>query len=443
MKTSIKNNIFHFEICDLKFEIMNFKLLDTIKDSLFSYIYNYDFIKTTKNRIIKKIDFNSEVFCQTIKLALLQSNKSSFSENKNKIILFFEEHVYDVLNNKKYKTNITIKDCYGTIREINYKKNKFLVFETNFNEEYEKKLLKYNKQTKCFEFVCDIEELKSNNNRYFIISTIGDLYFIDEDLYKQEKIKDYNKIDEVFFQDKLITVILKRNSINKKIIYFEGKEIKEIKSKSKGIFTFNNMIFFKQNEKLKTLLSNKEVTIKRMSKFVDGEMRFINVFENQKFILSQTRTEKAEYNLTIFNKELNEIEILNVKEILKIDNKNFVSLSQGTKIDNENFVFLEQGTLNIFNAKEGNKTIKINNTNFKNNYLNIFNDKIYILECNKKIVYLLIYDLKQNKIIKETNCNNLCFIKDEYFDNFEYLDNITEQQMQKNYLLENCAGDKK
>ena len=429
MKTSIKNNIFYFEICDLKFEIMNFKLLDTIKDSLFSYVYNYDFIKTTKNKIIKKIDFNSEVFFQTIKLALLQSYKSTFNENKNKIILFFEEHIYDILNNKKYKTNITIKDCYGTIQEINYKKNKFLIFETNFNEEYEKKLLKYNKQTECFEFVCDIEKLKSKNNRYFIISTIGDLYFIDEDLYKQEKIKDYNKIDEVFFQDKLITVILKRNSINKKIIYFEGKEIKEIKSNSKGIFNINDMIFFKNNEKLKTFLSKKEITVTRMSKFIDGEMRFSNVFENQKFLLSQTRAENTESNLTIFNKELNEIEILNVKEILKIDN--------------ENFVFLEQGTLNIFNSKEENKTIKINNTNFKNNYLKIFNDKIYILECNKKIVYLLIYDLKQNKIIKETNCNNLCFIKHEYFDNFEYLDNITEEQMQKNYLLENCAGDKK
>ena len=33
--------------------------------------------------------------------------------------------------------------------------------------------------------------------------------------------------------------------------------------------------------------------------------------------------------------------------------------------------------------------------------------------------------------------------KKENFDNFEYLDNVTEEQMQKNYLLENCAGDKK
>src|SRR5574343_404140 len=417
MKTSITNNIFHFEICDLKFEIMNFKLLDTIKDSLFSYIYNYDFIKTTKNKIIKKIDFNSDVFCQTIKLAIFQLYKSIFNESKNKIILFFEKHVYDVLNNKKYKTNITIKDCYGTIQEINYKKNKFLIFETNFNEEYEKKLLKYNQQTECFEYVCDIEKLKSKNNRYFIISTIGDLYFIDEDLYKQEKIKDYNKIDEVFFQDKSITVILKRNSINRQKIYFEEKEIKEIKSNSKGIFTINDMVFFEYNKKLKTFLAKQEITVKRMSKLIDSEIKFIDIFENKKFLLSQTRTESSESNLTIFNKELNEIEILNVKEILKIDN--------------ENFVFLEQGTLNIFNTKEGNKTIKINNTNFKNNYLQTFNNKIYILEHNKKIVYLLIYDLKQNKIIKETNCNNLCFIKHEYFDNFEYLDNVTEEQMQK------------
>ena len=56
---------------------------------------------------------------------------------------------------------------------------------------------------------------------------------------------------------------------------------------------------------------------------------------------------------------------------------------------------------------------------------------------------LINLNTSQNKIIKETNCNNLCFIKHEYFDNFEYLDNITEEQMQKNYLLENVAGDKK
>src|SRR5574343_35128 len=178
MKTLVKNNTFYFDILDLKFSIQNFELLSMIKDSLFSNISDYSFIEMKKNKVKKTVIFDKEIFCNIIKNAYCYfKNYYDVAERNNNILLYFENNIYDVKNNKKYKINIELGDGYGRIEEINTKNNKYIKILIKYTDNQSKyKLFQYNKKEKIFNNNKKLKEIESKTTKTF---NVGNLVFFE------------------------------------------------------------------------------------------------------------------------------------------------------------------------------------------------------------------------------------------------------------------------
>ena len=420
METSVKNNIFNFKIADLNFSIENFELLSIFVDSLFSNVYDFKFVNLKHKGVNKTIDFDKEIFSNVIKMAYA-IHKNYYNKDQN-LILFFENCFYDVLNNEKFKVNGgNFVDCSGKIKQIKTKNEKYLILDLTHNYYKKHCLLKLDKTKNEYDFVCDIKEYRNFNNRYFIISDFGDIFVIENKLYKHNAIDDYNKISDVIFYEKSIYGIIKRNQLSKKILKFENDNFTFVKSNSNKIFNLNNLILYDDKE-TKIISEGKETKIIKREEIVDTTF----ILEKE---TSKTKIYSTNYNyfnmknLLILNKEKNEISIFLIKK--------------KTHTANKKIFFTEQGKMYYYDIeKEELSEYKINNTNYEIDFFDLNKDKIYLIETKGLKSYLLIVDILNNKIIKETNPNTLCYINSIDYD---YLDNITETQMQKEYMKHICT----
>lgn len=424
MKTSIKNNIFYFEILDLKFKLENYNLFSIAKDSLFGNIYKLDFIEMKKNKEKKEIDFDREIFCDLLKYAYCLQNKYSFfRENENNFILFYENTLYDILNDKKYKINTELFDSKGKIINIKTKNNNFIIVEIEQNNIEKKSFFKLNKETKIYEYIGEIKDRTNRDNKWFIMSTTGDFYIIDEDIYKQQKIDDYNIMEKVIF-GKTISIILKRNKLQSKLIIFANKKFNIIEANANKIFYLSNLVFYENKKKAKVIFDGKQLNVKENEGVIS--IHFSNIFENEKYsIFESSFLDKK--NIVFLDKSKNEISVLIVKKVILVIEKKLI--------------FVSQNAFYIFEPEKELKKVKINNTNYKIKLLTNNNNKIYLLEEELDKNYLLIYDEIKDQIIKETDPNNLCFIKEKDKYNLEFLDNVTENEMKKNYLLNKYGSE--
>lgn len=434
MKTLVKNNIFYFDILDLKFSIQNFELLSMIKDSLFSNISDYSFIEMKKNKVKKTVIFDKEIFCKIIKSAYCYfKNYYDVAERNNNILLYFENNIYDVKNNKKYKINIELGDGYGKVEEINTKNNKYIKILIKYTDNQSKyKLFQYNKKEKIFNYVCDILQARSGKEKHFIVSQEGKIFVIDDCIYSMQPTKDYNKILDIFFEEDSIICLLERNSINKKIIFYNNKTLKEIESKTTKTFNVGNLVFFEHKNNFNVLLNKQELAVKRKCEIIKSEKHFSKIYDDEELQLYETKSfENDKSNLVMINKIKQEVEFyLKKGEIIKTEDKAF---------------FIEKGYLNIFenkhSTKKGIKSIQINNSDNLIKNFTYKDDKIYLIEKKSDRFYLMIYDVLNDKIIKETNVNNLCFIPEKFIDDYEYLNNVTEEALQKNFLLNKYGSE--
>ena len=436
MKTLVKNNIFYFDILDLKFSIQNFELLSMIKDSLFGNISDYNFIEMKKNKVKKTVIFDKEIFCNIIKNAYCYfKNYYDVAERNNNILLYFENNIYDVKNNKKYKINIELGDGYGKVEEINAKNNKYIKILIKYTDNQSKYILfQYNKKEKVFNYVCDIFQARNEKEKHFIVSKEGKIFVIDDCIYSMEPMKDYNKISDIFFEEGSIICLLERNSSNKKIIFYNNKTLKEIESKTTKTFKVGNLVFFEHKNNFNVLLNKQELAVKRKCEIIKSEKHFSKIYDDGEFQLYETKSfENDQSNLVIINKIKQEVEFyLKKGEIIKTEDKAF---------------FIEKGYLNIFgnkhSTKKGIKSIQINNSDNLIIKFTYKDDKIYLIEKKLDRFYLMIYDVLNDKIIKETNVNNLCFIPEKFIDDYEYLNNVTEEVLQKNFLLNKYGSEQK
>ena len=434
MKTLVKNNIFYFDILDLKFSIQNFELLSMIKDSLFSNISDYGFIEMKKNKVKKTVIFDKEIFCKIIKNAYCYfENYYDVAERNNNILLYFENNIYDVKNNKKYKINIELGDGYGKVEEINAKNNKYIKILIKYTDNQSKyKLFQYNKKEKIFNYVCDILQARSEKEKHFIVSQEGKIFVIDDCIYSMQPTKDYNQIFDIFFEEDSIICLLKRNSINKKIIFYNNKTLKEIESKTTKTFNVGNLVFFEHKNNFNVLLNKQELAVKRKCEIIKSEKHFSKIYDDGELQLYETKSFKNDKsNLVMINKTKQEVDFyLKKGEIIKTEDKVF---------------FIEKGYLNIFgnkhSTKKGIKSIQINNSDNLIKNFTYKDDKIYLIEKKLDRFYLMIYDVLNDKIIKETNVNNLCFIPEKFIDDYEYLNNVTEEALQKNFLLNKYGSE--
>lgn len=434
MKTLVKNNIFYFDILDLKFSIQNFELLSMIKDSLFSNIIDYSFIEMKKNKVKKTVIFDKEIFCNIIKSAYGYFKKYyDVAERNNNILLYFENNIYDVKNNKKYKINIELGDGYGKVEEINTKNNKYIKILIKYTDNQSKyKLFQYNKKEKIFNYVCDIFEARNEKEKHLIVSQEGKIFVIDDCIYSMEPMKDYNKISDIFFEEGSIICLLERNSNNKKIIFYNNKTLKEIESKTTKTFNVGNLVFFEHKNNFNVLLNKQELAVKRKCEIIQSKKHFSKIYDDEEFQLYETKSfENDQSNLVMINKIKQEVEFyLKKGEIIKTEDMAF---------------FIEKGYLNIFgnkrSVKKGIKSIQINNSDNLIIKFTYKDDKIYLIEKKLDRFYLMIYDVLNDKIIKETNVNNLCFIPKKFIDDYEYLNNVTEEALQKNFLLNKYGSE--
>lgn len=420
MKTLVKNNIFYFDILDLKFSIQNFELLSIFVDSLFGNVYDFKFVNLKHKGINKTIDFDKEIFSNVIKMAY--ANHKNYYQKDNNLILFFENHFYDILNNEKFKVNgRNFQDCYGKIKQIKTKNEKYLILDLTRNYYKKNCLLKFDKTKNEYDFICDIKEYQNFNNRYFIISYFGDIFIIDNKLYKHNAISDYNKISDVIFYEKSIFGIIKRNQLSKKILKFENDNFAFVKSNSNKIFNFNNLILYDDKE-TKVIFEGKETKITKQSKIVNTDFNLEKETPKVKIYSTNYNYNKMK-NLLILDKEKNEISIFLIKK--------------QTRVINKKIFFVEQGKMYCYDIeKEELSEYTINNTNYEITFFGDNNNKIYLIENQNLKSYLLIVDILNNKIIKETDPNVFCYINSVDYD---YLDNVTQAEMQKEYMKHICA----
>ena len=417
-----------------------FKIIDT-KPERDTIHYIWTRLLTLAARVNLRGDlFMSRNLPYTIETLAIELNRSE-EQIKLAIDVFLELEMIELVDGRIYRVknfakhqNIKVEEkAKSEIKEINAKNNKYIKILIKYTDNQSKyKLFQYNKKEKIFNYVCDILQARSEKEKHFIVSQEGKIFVIDDCIYSMQPTKDYNKIFDIFFEEDSIICLLKRNSINKKIIFYNNKTLKEIESKTTKTFNVGNLVFFEHKNNFNVLLNKQELAVKRKCEIIKSEKHFSKIYDDGEFQLYETKSfENDKSNLVMINKIKQEVDFyLKKGEIIKTEDKAF---------------FIEKGYLNIFenkhSTKKGIKSIQINNSDNLIKNFTYKDDKIYLIEKKSDRFYLMIYDVLNDKIIKETNVNNLCFIPEKFIDDYEYLNNVTEEALQKNFLLNKYGSE--